>query len=126
MSSKISPVVLALLQHDERSALAAAEEGNPEKLAMFVIDRGVLETMEAREFIASRLRGEPKKRGNKRTSAQRWRDYTFLRACEMIQKLLDCSEYAAIKAMLEEEPRWNEETIKSTIRRAKADLKSTR
>lgn len=122
-NTKFDAVVQALVASNELSALASAEEGNPDLLAEFVLKNGFLQTEEARAFVASRIRGEPKKRGNKRTRAQKYRDIRYLIACREIQQELGCTEYAAMKAMVEHVPKLNAETLKSIIQRAKADLK---
>jgi hypothetical protein len=108
---------------DEYRALATAEDGNPEPLATFVEEHGTLATLEGRRFVAARLRGEPLKRGAKRTVHSMADQIALLAVIRDIQRESDCSEYRATQIYLDRHPDKNPETVASDIKRAKATLK---
>jgi hypothetical protein len=113
-------------EHDkEYRCLLAAEEGNSEPLAELIEREGCLATPEAREYVAARLRGEKKKRGNKRTLGQIKMELNLLQEIRMIEKDLGCTEYKAIKVYLASHPDMNEDSLKTYLKRAKESLEKT-
>lgn len=109
----------------EYRALNDAEEGNSVPLAKLIRSVGSLETQEAREFVADRLEGKKKPKGNKRTVAQQSMELGILALVRDIQKELDCSEYRALEVFLDRYPHVTREleTLRTRIRKAKATLK---
>lgn len=87
------PVTRRLLQvflcgkkhREEFEALREAEENNNlEKLAELVETKGELRVPDARAYVAARLRGENRKRGNKRTIEN------ILRRIRLFMEVQDC------------------------------------
>lgn len=107
----------------EYDALIEAEDGNIEKLAAHVEKYGVLWTKEARNFVAARLRGEKQKRGLKRTVKQQAKEVAIFGIIREIQIDRSCSEYRACEIFLELHPEFNDDTLRTYIRRAKQTLK---
>lgn len=108
----------------EYRALTDAEDGNPAPLASLIRSVGRLETREAREFVADRLEGIKKRRGNKRTVAQQAKELGILGLVRDIEKELECSEYQALQVFMDRYPHitYNIDTLKTYVRRAKATL----
>lgn len=107
----------------EYEALIEAEDGNIEKLAAHVEEYGILRTAEARKFVAARLRGEKRKRGLKRTAKQQSKEIMILGDIRELQMDYLCSEHKACEIFLELHPEFNEDTLRTYIRRAKQTLK---
>lgn len=110
---------------EEYDALHIAEDGNPFPLADYLENKGYLATKEARAYVASRVRGEKKRRGGKRTIAQQAKEVGILGILRDIQKELSCGEHTARAIFLDRHPDIceNEETLKTYLRRAKKTLK---
>lgn len=105
----------------EYRALIDAEEGNPLPLADFIRTVGALQTEAAREFVAARVLGEKKQRGQKRTVAQQVRELYILDLIRKIQVQMNCGEHTARNVFLDRYPGIcsNEESLRTYIRRAK-------
>jgi hypothetical protein len=111
----------------EYCALTDAQDGNPNTLADLIRSDGTLKTREAREFVADRLEGKKKQRGNKRTVAQQAKELGILGMIRDIQTELECSEYHALGIFLDRYPNEcgnNKDTLRTYIRRAKTTLKA--
>lgn len=111
----------------EYRALVAAEDGNTAALAEHVEKVGFLATNEARAFIAARLRGEPQKRGQKRTIQQQTKEIIILGLVRDIQHETACSEYAACMIFLERHSDLcaDYDALRTCVRRAKATFKKS-
>lgn len=111
----------------EYRALIAAEDGNSHALAEYVEKVGFLATDEARAFIAARLRGEPQKRGQKRTIQQQTKEIIILGLVRDIQHERACSEYAACMIFLERHSDLcaDYDALRTCVRRAKATFKKS-
>jgi len=113
------------VNEEEYSALSDAQDGNLVPLAELIEAKGQLATIEAREFVASRLKGEKQKKvGAKRTIAQQAKEVGILGLIRDIQKKLGCGEHTARAVFLDRHSDIcsNEETLKTYIRRAKLTL----
>jgi len=108
----------------EYRALTDAQDGNPEALAKLVKEKGELNTLEARSWVAARLRGEKLPRGLKRTVAQQAKELGLLGMMLDIQREQNCSEYKAREYLLRQFPEIESETLKTYIRRAKKTFKA--
>lgn len=118
----IKRVAYALANAKELRLLAQAEEGRIEILAKYIEDGGLLLSIEARRYVASRLRGEPQKRGRKQLHEQRAREFEYLGRVLRIKSETGCSEYAARNIILAEEANLKAETLKTYLRRARMRL----
>lgn len=110
--------------NEEYQALSIAEDGNPFPLAEYIEAKGYLATKEARAYVASRVKGEKKSRGGKRTIAKQALEIGILGILRDIQKEFGCGEHTAREVFLERHARIcsNEDTLRTHIRRAKMTL----
>ena len=115
-------IVYLLTHSEELAALRVAEEGDVTRLVEIFLRDGSLKTTEAQQFVAARLRGDKRKRGNKRTSAQLKADFDLFMHLQTIMQENSCTEYHARKILLEQNPKLNEETLKTRIRRLKREM----
>ena len=86
---------------EEFEALHDAEEGNPYPLADFIVKYGALRTVEARGFVSDRLLGKPKKRGQKRTTAQVGKELAIYNEIKRIMRSQGVSKNKAIDIYIE-------------------------
>jgi hypothetical protein len=96
-----TPLDWYVANEEEYRALISAEDGNLWPLAAYVERVGFLATEEARAFVAARLRGDKRKRGQKRTIQQQTKEIIILGLVRHIQAEQACSEYQASQVFIE-------------------------
>jgi hypothetical protein len=114
-----------IANEEEYRALSNAEDGDPFPLADLIEAKGEIATKEARAFVASRLKGEKKKRGGKRTIAQQAKEIGIFWMVRDIQKELNCGEHTARMVFLERHSDIcsNDDSLNTYLKRAKKNLK---
>lgn len=103
----------------EYNAVIEAQDGNAFPLAEYLERGKPINTIEAREWIAARLRGDKLQRGAKRTVKQQAMEFGIWGEVLDIQKNLEVSEYKAKIIYLDRHPKINSETLNSYVFRAK-------
>jgi hypothetical protein len=121
-----TPLDWYVANEKEYRALSAAEDGNLRPLAEYIEQGGVLATREACAFVAARLRGDKRKKGQKRTIRQQTKEIIILGLVRDIQAEQTCSEYAACMTFLERHADLcaDYDALRTFIRRAKASFKN--
>lgn len=102
----------------EVDACISAEEGDYAPLAKLIQETGELKTEEARN-LAARLVKDLPRTVRRRTIDKQAQDVAIYSAVRRIQVNEGCSEYRAKLIFLEQHVEFNEETLKTIIRRAK-------
>lgn len=126
INRRLLQVLLFADEHkEELFALDAAEMGNAEHLAVLIQSKGELKTLDARNFVAARLRGEKRKRGLKRTQDSIVRQImVFQKANELMQEG-GLTQSEAIQKLMDDGyvTSFSSETVRSDFTRGKAEFR---